>query len=204
MKDYEEKYFLYLKGKMSSQDKLIFEDELKESEELKNDFEEYKNLVHFIEETKNIEINKDYSESIVSNFRSRLEKTYEKKSYKSLKFVFASLVIIIVGYFIVSQINGDNKQELKQVLTELSDDEINLIANDFYASDNLTRSMDDISSQKIDSLYAENLKASLTESIGDINSNVILSKNNVTDFDQYLSDNDIDLIYSQLIEKKIL
>ena len=204
MKNNEEKFFLYLKGKMNSQERMIFEDELKKSEELKNDFEDYKNLVHSINETKNIEINKDYSESIVPNFRSKIERINEKKSSTNLKYVFASLLIIIAGYIIVSQFSGENNQELKQVFTDLSDDELNLIANDFYASDDLTKNLDDISTQKIDSIYAENLKTSLTESIGDINSNVILDKYNVTDVDQYLSDNDIDLIYSQLIEKKIL
>ena len=204
MKNNEEKFFLYLKGKMNSQERMIFEDELKKSEELNNDFEAYKNLVRIIKQTKDIEINKDYSESIVPNFRSKIERINEKKLYSNLKYVFASLVIIIAGYFIVSQIDGENKQELKQVLTDLSDDELNLIANDFYASDDLTKNLDDISTQKIDSIYADNLKTSLTESIDDINSNVILSQNNVTDVDQYLSDNEIDLIYSQLIEKKIL
>jgi len=204
MENTEEKFFLYLKGKMNSQEKMIFEDELKKSEELNNEFEEYKNLEHFINETKNVEINKDYSESIVPNFRIRLEKINEKKSYTKLKYVFASLLIIVVSYITISKFNGGNKQELKQVLTTLSDEELNLIANDFYASDDLTKSMDDISSQKIDSIYAENLKTSLAESIDDINSNVILSKNNVTEADHYLSDNDIDIIYTQLIEKKIL
>ena len=204
MKNNEENFFLYLKGKLGSQERLQFEDELKKSKELYNDFEEYKNLTNLINETKNVEISKDYLESIVPNFRSRLKRINEKKLSTNLKYVFATLVIIIAGYFIVSQIGGENKRELKQILTDLSDDEIDLIANDFYASDDLTKSMDDISSQKIDSIYAENLKSSLTESIDDINSNVILNKNNVTDVDQYLSDNDIDLIYSQLIEKKIL
>ena len=204
MKNNEENFFLYLKGKLGSQERLQFEDELKKSKELYNDFEEYKNLTNLINETKNVEISKDYLESIVPNFRSRLKRINEKKLSTNLKYVFATLVIIIAGYFIVSQIGGENKQELKQILTDLSDDEINLIANDFYASDDITKSMDDISTQKIDSIYSENLKNSLAESIDDINSNVILSKNNVTDVDQYLSDNDIDLIYSQLIEKKIL
>jgi len=204
MKNNEEKFFLYLKGKMNSQEKMIFEDELKKSEELNSEFEEYKNLIHIIGETKDIEISKDYSESIVPNFRVRLDRMDKNKSYTKLKYVFASLLIIIGGYFVVLQINGENAQNTEQVLTTLSDDELNLIANDFYASDDLTKSVDDISSQKIDSIYTENLKTSLAESIDDINSNVILSKNNVTDVDQYLSDNDIDLIYSELIEKKIL
>jgi uncharacterized protein YbgA (DUF1722 family) len=204
MKNNEEKFFFYLKDKMSSQDKLIFKDELKKSEKLNSEFEEYKNLVHFINETKNVEINKEYLESIVPDFRGRLEKINQKKSSINLKYVFASILIIIGGYFIVSQIDSENKQELKQVLTDLSDDELNLIATDFYSTDELTKNLDDISTQKIDSIYSENLKNSLAESIDDINSNVILSKNNVTDVDRYLSDNDIDLIYSQLIEKKIL
>ena len=204
MKNNVENFFLYLNDRMSSQEKKIFEDDLKKSDELNYEFEEYKNLAHSINETKNIEVNKDYSESIVPNFRSRLERTDERKSYTNLKYIFASLVIIITGYIFVSQFDGENKQELKQALTNLSDDEINLIANDFYASDDLTKNITDISSQKLDSIYTENLKTSLTESIGDINSNVILSKNNVTDIDQYLSDNDIELIYSQLIQKKIL
>ena len=204
MKNNEERFFLYLKGKMDSKEKLLFEDELKKSEKLNNDFEEYKNLVYFINETKDIEISKEYSESIVPNFRGRLEWIDKKKSFVNLKYVFASILIIVAGYFIVSQIGLANKQELKQVLTDLSDDEINLIANEFYGSDDLTKSMDDYSSQKIDSIYAVNLNASLVESIDDVGSSFVFSKYNVADIDQYLSDNDIELIYSQLIEKKIL
>ncbi len=129
MKNNEEKFFLYLNDRMSSQEKKIFEDDLKKSDELNYEFEEYKNLAHSINETKNIEVNKDYSESIVPNFRSRLERTDERKSYINLKYIFASLVIIITGYIFISQFNGENKQELQQVLADLSDDELNLIAN---------------------------------------------------------------------------
>lgn len=204
MKNSEEKFFLYLKGKMNSQEKLEFEDEMKNSKELKNEFEEYKNLLQIINETKNTAINKEYSESIVPNFRNRLDKIGEKKSYKNLKYVLASFIIIIAGYFIVSQINREDKQDLNQVLTNLSDDELNLYAADFYSSEDLTKSMENISSKRIDSLYAENLKSSVDESIDNINPNLILNKNDVTDIYLYLSDNDIDRIYSQLIEKKIL
>jgi GrpB-like predicted nucleotidyltransferase (UPF0157 family) len=96
MKNNEEKFFLYLNGKMNSSERLIFEDELKESEELKNNFGEYKNLMHFIDETKNAEISKDYSESIVPNFRNRLERTDGRKLFKKLKYVFASFLIITI------------------------------------------------------------------------------------------------------------
>lgn len=204
MNNYEEKIFLYLKGKMSSEQRILFEDELKKSEVLSNDFKDYKNFVFSINETKNIDLNKDYLESIVPYFRSRLERKDKKKSFKKLKYVFASLLIIVTGYFVISNYNKDNKQELNQTLADLSNDEINLIANDFYVVEDLSLSMDDVSAQKIYSIYAEDLKTSLVESIGDANSNVVLSKFNITDVDQYLSDADIEIIYSQLIDKKIL
>jgi hypothetical protein len=200
----DENFFLYLKGKMSSEQRTLFEDELKKSELLSNDFEYYKNLVHSINETKNIDLNKDYLESIVPNFRSLLERMDKKKSFKKLKYVFASLLIIVTGYFVISNYNTENKQELNQTLADLSNDEIDLIANNFYVEEDLTASMDDVSAQKIYSIYAEDLKTSLVESVHDINSNLLLSKFNITDIDQYLSDNEVDLIYSQLIEKKIL
>ncbi|MDP2364935.1 MAG: hypothetical protein Q8M94_14345 [Ignavibacteria bacterium] len=204
MKNYEEKFFLYLNGKMSSQERMMFENELKKSETLNDAFEEYKNLVHLVNETKNIKVNDNYTESIVPAFRSRLERMDKKKSYSNFKYVFASILIIAVGYLVVSQYSGEKKQELNQVLTDLSNDEIDLIAYDFYVSEDFTKSLDDVSSQKIYSIYAENLKTGLGESTDDFSSDVLISRYNITDIDQYLSDTDIDLIYSQLIEKKIL
>ena len=101
-------------------------------------------------------------------------------------------------------LTGVNNQELNQALTDLSSDEIDIIANDFYVSEDLTKNIDDVSSQKIYSIYSENLKASFDESVGDINSSEVLSTYNITDVDQYLTDDEMELIYSQLIEKKIL
>jgi len=204
MKNNEENFFLYLKGKMNPKERKFFEDGLKNSEELNSDFEEYKILVQSINESKNIDLNKDYLESIVPNFRSRLEKKDKKKSLKNLKYAFASIFIIVMGYFLILTYNTENKQDVNQALADLSNDEIDLIVNDYNVEDYLTAYMDDISAQKIQYIYAEELKTSLAESIGDINLNEVLVKFNITDVDQYLSDNDVDLIYSQLIEKKIL
>ena len=204
MKNNEEKFFLYLKDRMSSQERIIFEDELKNSEVLHKDFEEYKNIAHLVIETKNIKINNDYSESIVPDFRRRLERMNEKKSFKKLKYVFASLLIIVTGYFVLSYYNGEKKQELYQAIKDLSNDEIDSIANDFYVSEDFTQNIDDVSSQKIYSIYAEDLNSSLVESVGELNANTVLIKYHINDVDQYLSDTDIELIYLQLSEKKIL
>ncbi len=204
MKNYDEKFYLYLKNKMSDKERIIFEDDLNKSELLKNDFEEYKNITHLITESKNIKINKDYLESIVPEFRRKLEQKQAKKSSKNLKYMFATVVIIIAGYVVVSQFNTENNQELNQALTELSNDEIDFITDDFYVSDDLTKNIDDESSSKIYSIYTENLKASFDESFSEINSSRVLSTYKITDVDKYLTDDEMELIYSELIEKKIL
>jgi hypothetical protein len=58
--------------------------------------------------------------------------------------------------------------------------------------------------QIIDSIYSENISASFIESINGESLTDIVSFKNVADVDEYLSDNEVDLIYAQLINKEIL
>jgi hypothetical protein len=58
--------------------------------------------------------------------------------------------------------------------------------------------------QRIDSIYSENISASLIESIGENSFEDIFSTNSINDVDEFLSDNEIDFIYAQIINKEIL
>ncbi|MCK7524971.1 MAG: hypothetical protein MZV64_48890 [Ignavibacteriales bacterium] len=58
--------------------------------------------------------------------------------------------------------------------------------------------------QIIDSIYSENISASFIESINEESLTDIVGFRNVADVDEYLSDNEVDLIYAQLINKEIL
>ncbi len=79
----EEKFFSYLKGKMNPEERKIFEHELIHSDNLKQEFDEYKKLNSMIDETKNIPLSKNYSESIITEFRRRKDsKGLKKKSPK--------------------------------------------------------------------------------------------------------------------------
>lgn len=204
MKNNEQKFFLYLKDKMNPTEKSLFEDELKKSKELSKEFKEYKNVADLVSETKDFKLARNYTNSLVPDFRNRLEERAKQNYSKNFKYIFASLVIILSSYLIVSQFDMDSKTDLNQILTSLSANEIKSISNDFYLSNDLTTNLDEFSSEKIDSIYNSNFDESVLESIDNSNTDLIFTSYNSININEYLSDTEVDLIYSKLIEKKIL
>ncbi len=199
----EEKFFSYLKGRMNSEERKTFEDELIHSENLNKEFIEYKRLNSIIDETKNIPLSQDYAASIITDFRKRKGSTEIKKSYPRLKYAFASILIMLGGYFLVSELNDENPEEIKSLLTEFSDSELNSFSYDSFYSSNIEKNIDEEAISRIDSIYKENISASIIESMDETSMDEIFSINNFVD-EEYISDNDIDLIYDKLINKEIL
>jgi hypothetical protein len=200
----EEKFFSYLKGKMNSEEKKEFEDELIRSDNLNKEYTEYEKLNNIIDETKNIHLSKDYSESIITDFRKRIESEDLKRSYPMIRYAIASIIIFIVGYFLISQLNKENPDEIKSLLTDFSEAELNSFSNNYYYSTDIANNIDDAVFIRIDSIYTENLSESLVESIGKKSLEDILSLSDVANVDEYLSDIEVDIIYAQLINKEIL
>jgi len=200
----EEKFFSYLKGKMNSEEKKAFEDELVYSETLYNEFIEYKKLNSIIDETKNIPLSKNYSESIITEFSRRKESKGLKKKSPTIKYAFASIFIIIVGYFLISQTNRENPQDVNLSLTQYSDSELDSYINDYNYPNSIEMNIGNEAVQIIDSIYSENISASFIESINEASLTDIVGFNSVADVDEYLSENEVDFIYAQLINKEIL
>ena len=200
----EAKFFSYLKGKMNPEERKEFEDELMNSDNLNKEFIEYKKLNDFIDETKNILLNKNYTESIITEFRKRKDSKGLKKISPTIKYAFASIIIIIVGYFLISQKNIVNPQDVNLLLTQYSDSELDSYINDYDYSNTIEINIGNEDVQRIDSLYLENISARLIESIKEESLTDIVGFNSVADVDEYLTDNEVDLIYAQLINKEIL
>lgn len=200
----EEKFFSYLKGKMNSESRKTFEDELLNSETLNKEFSEYKKLDDIIKEAKNVNLKKEYSESIITEFRTRKETKSLKKIKPTIKYAFVSILIIITGYFLVSQINKENQHDVNSELTQYSYSELNSFIDDYDYSNSIELNIADDALQRIDSIYSDNISASLMESISEKNFEDIFSTNSIVDVDEYLSDNEVDFIYAQLINKEIL
>lgn len=200
----EDKFFYYLRGKMNPEDRKTFEDELMNSDTLNKEFIEYKKLNDIIKETKNVNLKKEYSESIITEFRKRRESKSLKKIHPTIKYALASILIIFAGYFLVSQVNKENQPDVNSALTQYSYSELDSFINDYDYSNTTEMNIADDALQRIDSIYSENISASFIESINEKSFEDIFSTNSIADVNEYLSDNEVDFIYAQLINKEIL
>lgn len=199
----EERFFSYLKGRMNPEEIEKFENDLSKSADLNNEFSEYKKLNNIITEVKNIQLNNDYSESILLDFRNRIDSKKTNSTFPKIRYAFAALFIAVAGYFIISNFDKGQPQEVNSILAEYSEDELNSFSDNYYSSI-IENNLNEYDSEKLDSIYSENIFASIIGSINEKQLNDIFNINNVSDVDEYVSDNDIDKIYSQLIDKEIL
>lgn len=204
MTNHEEKFFLNLKGKMNSEERKDFEDELNNSESLKKDFTEYKKLTSYINEVKDVHLNGEYSETIITEFRERLESKRDLNSFKIIRYSFSAIVLIVVGYFLISFLDKEKPVEITSILTEFSDDEIESLSYNFDYSADIENHITDDNVNRIDSIYNEKLSSSISASLQENGLEYIFNINNLSDVDEYLSENDVDIIYAQLINKEFL
>lgn len=204
MTNHEEKFFLNLKGKMNSEERKDFEDELNNSESLKKDFTEYKKLTSYIDEVKDVHLNGEYSETIITEFRERLESKRDLNSFKIIRYSFSAIVLIVVGYFLISFLDKEKPVEITSILTEFSDDEIESLSYNFDYSADIENHITDDNVNRIDSIYNEKLSSSISASLQENGLEYIFNINNLSDVDEYLSENDVDIIYAQLINKEFL
>lgn len=204
MTNHEEKFFLNLKGKMNSEERKDFEDELNNSESLKKDFTEYKKLTSYIDEVKDVHLNGEYSETIITEFRERLESKRDSNSFKIIGYSFSAIVLILVGYFLISFLDKEKPVEITSILTEFSDDEIESLSYNYDYSVNVENNITDDNVNRIDSIYNEKLSSSISASLQENGLEYIFNINNLSDVDEYLSENDVDIIYAQLINKEFL
>lgn len=200
----EEKFFSYLNGRMNSNEKKEFEDELLRSENLKEEFAEYKRLNRIIEVVKGIPLNKDYAASIITDFRKRNESKKISKSYSKVSYAFASIIVIIVGYFLLSIYYKEKTTDIDANFTEFTIADLDSLGYYYDYSLNIDGSLNNDFINAVDSIYSEKYFASLSGSIGEKSLEDIVSFNGVTDVDEYLSEKDVDRIYAKLINKEIL
>jgi len=200
----EEKFFSYLNGRMNSNEKKEFEDELLRSENLKEEFAEYKRLNRIIEVVKGIPLNKDYAASIITDFRKRNESKKISKSYSKVSYAFASIIVIIVGYFLLSIYYKEKTTDIDANFTEFTIADLDSLGYNYDYSLNIDGSLNNDFINAVDSIYSEKYFASLSGSIGEKSLEDIVSFNGVTDVDEYLSEKDVDRIYAKLINKEIL
>lgn len=197
----DEKFSRYFFNEMNLEEKKEFEKELSIFPELNNDFENFKKVMNLFTETKAVELDAGYTQSILPRFRNKIESKRKKSVYIKYGYAFAVLFLAVISYLIIARMMTD-KPEMQKIYSGLTDDDANYLASELDLS--LENDYDENSFAKIDSLYNKTLSENITESINDNNISSVSKDINLNEIEKYLTDKDVETLYAELSNKEIL
>lgn len=197
----DEKFSRYFFNEMNLEEKKEFEKELSIFPELNNDFENFKKVMNLFTETKAVELDAGYAQSILPRFRNKIESKRKKSVYIKYGYAFAVLFLAVISYLIIARMMTD-KPEMQKIYSGLTDDDANYLASELDLS--LENDYDENSFAKIDSLYNKTLSENITESISNNNISSVSEDINLNEIEKYLTDKDVETLYAELSNKEIL
>lgn len=202
MKNREEMIIKYLDGQLNSAERADFENSLKNSEELKNLYNEYKAVINTVESAKKITLNETYAESILPEFRRRLE---AKKSTRfSFRYTYGLAVVIfivITALFISRSLSPDKINDSKFAHNDLGEAELETILNQISTEDLLLVYTSE-ENYKLDSIYEAYFANEIVKDDNADENLFALNDIDFTEIEQILSDEELDFVYNELINKE--
>ncbi len=192
----------FLDNKMNEDGKKIFLEKLESFKDMEIEFEKFKEIYNLVQKSKTATLNSDYTQTIIPRFRERLVKDYKASFISKYKYAFAGIFILFSAYLIMTQVLNNREPNLQKIYSELSDNEISYFVTDLGID--LENEVDDLVTEKIDSIYSEKLNENFSASLSENKNKIITDDMNLTELDNYLSDDDIDQLYTEILEKKIL
>lgn len=192
----------FLENKMNEDEKKIFLEKLESSKETQIEFEKFSNIYNLVQKSKTVTLSFNYTQTIISKFRERLVKNDEVPFISKYRYAIVGIFILFTTFLIMTQVLKSREQDLQKIYSELSDNEISYFVTDLDID--LENEVDDLVTEKIDSIYNEKLNENFSVSLSENKNKIITDDMNLTELDKYLSDNDINQLYAELLEKKIL
>jgi hypothetical protein len=194
----------YLSGKMTSEEKINFETNLLRSPELSNDFNKYKKLKEMISETRSINLSESYSSGILPRFRNKMEARNKSKPYQKVGAFITAATSLVVGFTVtINLFINENGQDLND-LAEIIEGERDSIISSFEISDNLVSKADSESLAKMDSVYNDIISQNIYVEFDFDDFNDLTYDIQNIELEQFITDVDVDKIYTILINKEIL
>ncbi len=201
MKNNDEKFSSYFLNEMDDNERLKFEEELKNSIELRNEYENYKKLFDVIQYTKSIKLSDEYSQNIIPVFRKKLERKQKFSALIKFGYVFAVLLAFVVGYSVMNFMIKTNKENPVS-FTSITPEEASSFADEMNI--NFENDYDEQASASIDSLYTTAFNENVKSSIDSKRIQSISKDISIDELDKYLSEDDVNLIFAELSDKEIL
>ncbi|HMN16425.1 MAG: hypothetical protein HND40_07745 [Ignavibacteriota bacterium] len=202
MKYNDEDFENYLIGKMSESEKNEFENSLIASSELQNNFDNYKKLKELITNTRSIKLSEEYSSGILPRFRNELQENKKNKIYYNLGAITAAFASVIIGFVLTVNLFIKTDPDKPSDLITIIENDRDSIINSFDISDKLISKADSESFQIIDSVYNDLLSQNINVESETDDFDAFAFDIENADLEQFISEEEIDQIYAQLMEKK--
>jgi len=191
----QDKIILYLDNLLDPREKEKFEEDLKNSPELRLKLESYKKVLENLKQMNIQSAGKSYFINNIPVFRERLEK--KKKVWVQKKIIYASsslvIVLLVLSLFLFrnAETISNNGKNL-----ELTQDQIKSLT-DSYANLEIDSALYNVA----DSVWNELLSDELNFSYETADS-ILHSFNGNVDYNEGLNDEEASLIYDRLITKE--
>ncbi|MFO7524318.1 MAG: hypothetical protein R6W68_02600 [Ignavibacteriaceae bacterium] len=199
MKNKDERILKYLDGQMDPSQRKMFEDELKSSDELRNIFDDYINLIQSVEDAKKKNINSDYAETILPEFRKRVDQKKYSRRYTPLAYGLAIAAIIIFILFITLPINKEEIPSFADISSEdINTKELDKLFDEM-ATLELISTYDDIKSADLDSIYLSYYSSEITESENKLENLFALNDLEYYEIEQILSEKELEIVFNEII-----
>ncbi|KAB2852685.1 MAG: hypothetical protein PHY57_05000 [Ignavibacterium sp.] len=202
MKYNDEDFENYLIGKMSENERNEFENSLIASSELQNNFDNYKKLKELITNTRSIKLSEEYSSGILPRFRNELQENKKNKIYYNLGAITAAFASVIIGFVLTVNLFIKTVPDKPSDLITIIENDRDSIINSFDISDKLISKADSESFQIIDSVYNDLLSQNINVESETDDFDAFAFDIENADLEQFISEEEIDQIYAQLMEKK--
>lgn len=202
MKDYRKQIVDYFDGQMSSQKKLSFENELKNSEELRKLFEEFKVVYNAVSVEKQKVIDRNYSETIIPEFRARINSTGNNKPFTRIAYSISfAIIIFVIGLLVVKSDKINNSEEYNLFTEDLTQTEIEVLMQQLNADDLILTYQED-DSDFLDSVYHNYYSSEILNSERSVDDLLTLNDIDYLDLESLLSNDEMDVLYDEIINVK--
>ncbi|MCX6174307.1 MAG: hypothetical protein NTZ27_06120 [Ignavibacteriales bacterium] len=197
MKTNKEKILKYISGGLTQEDQIMFEEELKKSDQLKTDYDNIKFQLDEITITRESKTDEMYFANLLPRVYQRIDKKKKFRKFRNIYYLVptASAVVVLFLFLLNTKTNYDTgyKDLANEVVNNLSDQEVSdkyLTELEIDPSDYVLNQNNDELSVQIPSSLELN-SDSYTRLIGDPLANEYSTLRNLTD-------NDLETVYKKL------
>ncbi len=128
----DERIIKYLENELTPEERVAFENDLINSTELKAELEKYLIVKKETVNLKEVKLNQDYLNSILPEFRNKLDLPKTTSVKRSLGFAFGVMLVFVISVVILQKIftNNSKLSEVKEFTESLNENQrIELLEN---------------------------------------------------------------------------